>query len=179
MVALCSCAADDEAREDAAQAADASPYGNGHDASSDAGGAGPLDSATLDASSTGSGSDSGRDTGVLDARRDAAPRDAAPQSSDASAQPSDSALQSSDAAQDGDGSKPDASAGPISCAPRLVACDIKEPTCPANQVASVVNGCYGPCVVIDQCSCMEAADCPHDETYACHRSARHCGPYVN
>jgi hypothetical protein len=53
-----------------------------------------------------------------------------------------------------------------------------EPVCDEGEVASVTDSCYGACVALERCTCMEAADCPHEERYTCHRSAGHCGPYV-
>jgi len=106
--------------------------------------------------------------------------DAGSTSTDAGSTNSDAASDSSaQASQDASSSSSDAGAGKISCDHRKVVCRIAEPACPANQVASVEGSCFGPCVVIDKCSCAEAAECPHEEMYVCHRSAKHCGPYVN
>jgi hypothetical protein len=46
------------------------------------------------------------------------------------------------------------------------------------QVPRVDGTCYGECVPIAECGCVEAEDCPHEESYTCHRSAMRCGPYV-
>jgi len=70
-------------------------------------------------------------------------------------------------------------AGKLSCDPRAIICKRAEPVCPEGQVASIEGTCYGPCVPVQQCSCDEAADCPHADTYTCHMYAKHCGPYVN
>jgi hypothetical protein len=169
------CGVDSDARDDAAQpsaASDASQDGSGGQVGAEAGAL--RDAAATDASNSGasdaaggSASDAGSGaandasySGASDAGLDASARDGAVQDAGGSGQA-------------------DVGADKTSCAPRLVACDMKEPSCPANQVASVVNGCFGPCVAIDQCSCTDAPDCPHEESYTCHRSARHCGPYVN
>jgi hypothetical protein len=66
-----------------------------------------------------------------------------------------------------------------SCDRRTLLCRKAEPVCPAQHVASIVDNCFGPCVAIDQCACSEADACPQPEQYTCHRSAMHCGPYVN
>lgn len=71
------------------------------------------------------------------------------------------------------------SAGKISCDLRVILCKRAEPACNQGEVPSVEGTCYGPCVPVEQCSCDEAADCPRPETYTCHMSAKHCGPYVN
>jgi hypothetical protein len=51
----------------------------------------------------------------------------------------------------------------VSCDGRTVTCKRTRPTC----------------VGIEQCVCKEADACPERETYVCHMSAGHCGPYVN
>ena len=60
-----------------------------------------------------------------------------------------------------------------------VTCKKARPMCPEGQVPTVVDTCWGDCVAIDQCVCKEADACPERETYVCHMSAGHCGPYVN
>ncbi len=67
----------------------------------------------------------------------------------------------------------------ISCDRRRLTCRRAEPVCPEGQVAEIVGNCFGECVRIDECACNEAAACPQEEKYTCHRSAMHCGPYVN
>jgi hypothetical protein len=66
-----------------------------------------------------------------------------------------------------------------SCDRRALTCRRAEPVCPAGQVAAIVGNCFGDCVAIEQCACSEADACPQPEQYTCHRSAMHCGPYVN
>lgn len=66
-----------------------------------------------------------------------------------------------------------------SCDRRKLTCRRAEPVCPEGEVAEIVGNCFGECVRIDQCACSEAAACPMDEKYTCHRSAMRCGPYVN
>ena len=69
--------------------------------------------------------------------------------------------------------------GPVSCDERKILCKRARPVCPDGQTPSVVGTCYGECVDIEACQCREAADCPTPDQYTCHRSAGHCGPYVN
>lgn len=167
LVGLSGCADDSTPKPDAeAQTADA------QSSSSDA-------ASASDAASTTTGD--GGSTGTKDAGSANADASSDAASVDASRDGSTQSGQDTGAGGNADtgSASSDASAGAISCDRRKVLCRIAEPNCPANQVASVENGCFGPCVVIDQCSCAEAAECPHEEMYACHRSAKHCGPYVN
>jgi hypothetical protein len=60
-----------------------------------------------------------------------------------------------------------------------VLCKRAEPVCPEGQMASVEGTCYGPCVPVEQCVCDGPEDCRLSDKYTCHRSAGHCGPYVN
>lgn len=66
----------------------------------------------------------------------------------------------------------------VSCDPRLILCRRATPECPQWQVPSVSGSCFGPCVPVEQCACDEPADCPDPDHFTCHRSAAHCGPYV-
>jgi hypothetical protein len=66
-----------------------------------------------------------------------------------------------------------------SCDHRTLTCRRAEPVCPEGQVAAIVDHCFGDCVRIEQCACSEADACPEPEKYTCHRSAMHCGPFVN
>jgi Kazal-type serine protease inhibitor domain len=66
----------------------------------------------------------------------------------------------------------------VDCNPSRIGCDVVEPHCDEGQVPSVQGACFGPCVPIERCACAGPSDCPHDEKYTCHMSARHCGPYV-
>jgi hypothetical protein len=68
--------------------------------------------------------------------------------------------------------------GQVSCDPREVVCKRAPPKCQGWQVPSVVNGCYGECVPIEQCGCTQENECPQRDQFVCHKSARHCGPYV-
>jgi hypothetical protein len=65
------------------------------------------------------------------------------------------------------------------CDQRDVLCKRATPKCPAGTLPSVVGTCYGDCVPAEQCGCSEAAECPQPDSYTCHMSAGHCGPYVN
>lgn len=67
---------------------------------------------------------------------------------------------------------------PVSCDPRLILCRRAPPECPQWHVPSVSGSCFGPCVPVEQCACDEPADCPDPDHFTCHRSAAHCGPYV-
>jgi hypothetical protein len=69
--------------------------------------------------------------------------------------------------------------GPVSCDPRQILCKRAPPKCAGGQVPSVVDTCYGDCVPVEQCACKDAPECPQPDSYTCHRSAGHCGPYVN
>lgn len=66
----------------------------------------------------------------------------------------------------------------VSCDHRRIRCRALEPVCPEGQVASVAGTCWGPCVAIDACVCSDAAQCPHEERFTCHRSAMRCGYYL-
>lgn len=69
--------------------------------------------------------------------------------------------------------------GAVSCDPRAVLCRRAPPKCAGGQVPSVVGSCFGDCVPVEQCQCSDAPECPQPDVYTCHRSAKHCGPYVN
>jgi hypothetical protein len=67
-----------------------------------------------------------------------------------------------------------------SCDPRKAFCKMLKPTCPAGQVPSVINGCWGPCVDIDTCSCETTGsteECPLNG-FLCWGTTHTCGPYV-
>jgi hypothetical protein len=55
----------------------------------------------------------------------------------------------------------------VNCDPNDVRCSQPEPNCGEGRVASVVGGCYGPCVPITSCRCAFAFECPHIEKYDC------------
>lgn len=69
----------------------------------------------------------------------------------------------------------------VSCddRPGKVTCKKTRPMCPEFQVPAVDGSCWGDCVAIDQCVCKQADECPERDTYVCHMSAGHCGPFVN
>jgi hypothetical protein len=71
-----------------------------------------------------------------------------------------------------------ATAVPLDCDHRKITCRRAEPECPVMQVPRVDGTCFGECVPIMECGCTVAEDCPHEESYTCHRSAMRCGPYV-
>lgn len=87
----------------------------------------------------------------------------------------------------GDASRPDAAIADVavdasdvvSCDRRLLSCRRAEPVCGQDEVPRIIGNCFGECVRIDECVCSEAADCPFEETYTCHRFRQRCGPYVN
>jgi hypothetical protein len=67
----------------------------------------------------------------------------------------------------------------VSCDTRKIACRMVTPTCPAGQVPSVVDSCYGECVPIERCGCSGpngGAECPEGTTCWGHLFA--CGPYT-
>jgi hypothetical protein len=59
-----------------------------------------------------------------------------------------------------------------------VLCRRATPMCPDGQVPSRAGSCYGECVAIERCACTAPEQCPNANSYTCHRSAGHCGPYV-
>jgi hypothetical protein len=59
-----------------------------------------------------------------------------------------------------------------------VTCDQGPPKCAGGNAASVVGGCYGDCIPIESCKCSAPEDCPMPDSYTCHKSAAHCGPFV-
>ena len=70
------------------------------------------------------------------------------------------------------------STSPLDCDHRKIVCRRAEPVCPAMQVPRVEGTCYGECVPIAECGCTTPEECPHEESYTCHRSAMRCGPYL-
>lgn len=72
--------------------------------------------------------------------------------------------------------RPDTAA--VSCDPVKILCRRAAPECPEGQVPSVSGSCYGPCVHIEMCACSREDECPNRDSYSCHKSAGHCGPYV-
>lgn len=67
----------------------------------------------------------------------------------------------------------------VTCDAREVRCRRAPPECPDMQVPEVIDGCWGGCVPIDSCVCDEQADCPNNDSYACHMYRGRCGPYVH
>lgn len=67
----------------------------------------------------------------------------------------------------------------VSCDRRPLSCRRAEPVCGEGEVPRIIGNCFGECVRIDACVCSEAADCPFEEMYTCHRFRQRCGPYVN
>jgi hypothetical protein len=63
----------------------------------------------------------------------------------------------------------------VNCDPSDVRCSQPEPDCGPGKVASVVAGCYGPCVPINSCRCLFAFECPHIEQNECNGEQR-CAP---
>ena len=66
----------------------------------------------------------------------------------------------------------------VSCDRRQIMCRRAEPACPEGQTAEVVDNCYGDCVPIDSCVCIEAEACPNPDRYTCHMFRQRCGPYL-
>jgi len=69
--------------------------------------------------------------------------------------------------------------GGYDCVLDNLACLVPLPACEEGFVPSADGACIGPCVPIEECACQGPDDCPNPETYACHLSAGHCGPYTN
>jgi hypothetical protein len=65
-----------------------------------------------------------------------------------------------------------------SCDPTKILCKRAVPVCPEGQVPSVDGSCYGDCVPVETCACTQESECPNHDSYTCHKSAAHCGPYV-
>jgi hypothetical protein len=63
----------------------------------------------------------------------------------------------------------------VNCDPNDVRCAQPEPDCSPGSVASVVAGCYGPCVPINSCRCIFAFECPKRELYDCNAEQRCSG----
>jgi hypothetical protein len=64
----------------------------------------------------------------------------------------------------------------VNCDPNDVRCAQPEPDCGPGRVASVVAGCYGPCVPINSCRCIFSFECPKREFYDCNAEQRCSGP---
>ena len=64
-----------------------------------------------------------------------------------------------------------------SCDARRVVCDARPPLCLRGQAPSVVDGCWGPCVQANTCTCSTTEECPSVTGYSevCYRSGL-CGP---
>ncbi len=60
----------------------------------------------------------------------------------------------------------------VSCDESLVTCPGPARPCPRGQVRSVVDGCWGACVVLSTCDCATDAQCPG--TNVCREA--HCAP---
>jgi hypothetical protein len=71
-----------------------------------------------------------------------------------------------------------AQASKLSCDHRKVLCKSLPQACPDGQVRAVEGTCYGDCVDVERCACSERDACPNPDSYTCHMSAGHCGPYV-
>jgi len=78
----------------------------------------------------------------------------------------------------GSGSGGSGGSSSFDCDPRKILCKRIALDCPAGQVPSVDNSCYGLCVPIESCTCSAPEQCPQSDTYTCHMSAGHCGPFV-
>lgn len=68
----------------------------------------------------------------------------------------------------------------VSCDPTEIVCQPLVPPEPCAEMwaHSVVNGCHGACVPIEECDCAGGRACPDENQYVCWNSAGHCGPYV-
>ncbi|HET7543039.1 MAG TPA: hypothetical protein VFK05_24365 [Polyangiaceae bacterium] len=65
----------------------------------------------------------------------------------------------------------------VACDLRKVTCRVAQPSCPENQVPTLVDNCFGPCAAIESCACSAAEECPFTDRYTCWQRT-HCGPYV-
>jgi hypothetical protein len=170
------CADDSAGSTDARVEQDASAS-SGSDASASRDAAAASDANGAGADSGGASADAGGSTADADGASSA---DGGGSPSSDAGSTRDGGAEEGGFSQDAGGSGDSgAASGKISCDPQKILCRVVEPSCPPNQVPSVQGSCYGPCVAIDQCSCGDAPECPQPDTYTCHRSARHCGPYVN
>jgi hypothetical protein len=79
---------------------------------------------------------------------------------------------------EGEGECEQANADTVDCDPRKVACDELPQSCPQGQVRALRDACYGDCVDVEACKCSAPGACPMPDSYTCHMSAGHCGPYV-
>jgi hypothetical protein len=53
---------------------------------------------------------------------------------------------------------------PVDCNAREVTCKDRPPDCPAGDLPTVVNGCWGPCIAAEVCDVVPDCDhCPDDE----------------
>ena len=64
------------------------------------------------------------------------------------------------------------------CDPEDVRCSATVPSCPQGQYASVVGGCYGPCVPITSCRCEGSYQCPEPAKNGCDPRGA-CKPYAS
>jgi hypothetical protein len=55
----------------------------------------------------------------------------------------------------------------FSCDSARVRCADPEPSCPAGQVAAVVDNCWGPCIPLSSCRCEFNWQCRPRETTRC------------
>jgi hypothetical protein len=62
----------------------------------------------------------------------------------------------------------------VNCDPVDVRCKQAEPDCGVGMVASVVRGCYGPCVPIASCRCVYSFECPQRDKYDCNTAEQRC-----
>ena len=54
-----------------------------------------------------------------------------------------------------------------SCDWRQVQCNMVEPNCPVGEVASVTNGCYGPCLPTSRCAAVASCSVCTEQGLAC------------
>jgi hypothetical protein len=85
---------------------------------------------------------------------------------------------SSDPAQPTADSGTDAAPGEISCDPRQLRCKRAAPQCDQGQVPRVLDGCYGECVNIDECSCSGPEACPNPDEFTCRNDIGRCTYYL-
>ena len=59
----------------------------------------------------------------------------------------------------------DGGAAGVDCDSRKVLCKRVAPRCPAGEVPSVVDACYGLCVSVRACACRRDSDCPTEHGF--------------
>jgi hypothetical protein len=64
----------------------------------------------------------------------------------------------------------------FNCDPWRAECEDDPPTCAEGEVPSVVDGCWGDCVVAESCRCVYHWQCGDVPEYACNLETFFCEP---